>query len=153
MRHFVFALMIVLLPLRSWMGDAMAYSMSFNAMGHGMHTATSAINPGTSNAAYLVATNDDTTLTSGSNSVNMAVQAPPNHPCHGADAAPEALAEQSPASNASNACTACQVCHLTACLPLPLHNLVQARTSAFAAQPSMLWTSADQSILTKPPVF
>ena len=153
MRHFIFALMIVLLPLRSWMGDAMAYSMPFNTMAQGMHTASVASNSSAGDTIYLAASNDDTTLASGSNSVNIAAQATPKHPCHGADTAPEGLDAQSPASNASNACTACQVCHLTACPPLAVHSLVQARTSVFAAQPPMLWTSADLSILTKPPVL
>jgi hypothetical protein len=141
MRHLLFALMIVLLPLRGWMGDAMAYSMLGMGTNQTAQVAT--------DTTYSVANNDHMALTLASNFANSAPQEKSNPPCHGADTQDNA----SPASPASNACTVCQVCHLTVSLPQPLRTLVQARTGTLAVQPPVLWASADLSVLTKPPVL
>ncbi len=142
MRHFIFVLLIALLPLRGWMGDAMAVSMlaqSINAA-----SSTGEI------ATIIEANNDHMTLTFASNASKNATQAGTGHPCHGMDAATDSVALETPAVNA---CTACQVCHLTASLPQPPPLLVQVRAHTLASQPPALWASADLSALTKPPVL
>ncbi len=149
MRRFIFILMIALLPLRGWMGDAMAYGM-VQAMAQQGLQAAQAIS---SDATFTEANNDHMALTSGSNSVNienMATPALAAHPCHSADTPSATSSTDAPVSNA---CTVCQVCHLTASLPQPLCTLLQARSSTLAAQPPLLWASADLSVLTKPPVL
>ena len=141
MRHFVFALMIVLLPLRGWMGDAMAYSM----LGQGTTPTYAAIVIATNSEAQ----NDLMAMTYDLNSVNKSMQTDFGLPCHGADAA----ADTASTPPAPNACTACQVCHLTASLSQPMPSMVQLRAHAPAALPPALWVSADLSVLTKPPVL
>jgi hypothetical protein len=142
MRRFLFALLIVLLPLRGWMGDAMAYSML--GLGTNSHTSVN------TDATYLAANNDHMTLTLASNPANTAPQSASSHPCHDAGAQDDTQANASPASSA---CTACQVCHLTVSLPQAPCTLTQTLSSAPIAQPPVLWASADLSVLTKPPVL
>lgn len=95
MRHFVLVLMIALLPLRGWVGDAMAMELAPSRMAaHALPTAEPAQGPhhGAMAAAGMAAPAD----------------------CPGHAAAQD---ETQPKAADCNTCTACQSCHAVALTP------------------------------------
>lgn len=133
MRIFVLLLAIVLLPLRGWMGDAMAMqsmppppASPQHAMAHGGHEAPAA-----------------TTLP----------------PCHGAamDAAAKPDHDMSGDDNAHDMsshtnCTACQVCHSVALAAPELPPGVQQAPHAVPRANAAGYASAEPQPLRKPPI-
>ncbi len=136
MHRLALILMIVLLPLRGWAGDAMVMQMA---------SAEAAIESGAARAHEMGATESFVHQ----NQVFSATQAQPD--CH------EQLAGQSETNEASNndhngTCQACQACHTVALSPSPLEvttcftppQLRPARAAAF--------TSAATALGQKPPI-
>ena len=148
MRFLILAIMIVLLPLRGWMGDAMATDMAINmAAGVADTTKTIAV------SAYK-------TSPGGQFEQKLSLQAAPAssvqaHPdCGGhvsSEAAPSAEAHDAHDEHCKP-CQSCQACH-TVALPSSL----QAVKRGFAA-PLMLptgaaqFTSAYTALGQKPPI-
>jgi hypothetical protein len=101
MRLLLLALMIALLPLRGWVGDAMATEMAFSQ----------------SFATKNVAGDEDATRATGHFHVNSGV---PHTECHGhtgaaGDVRAEASAPQDHAAHGQcTSCSACQICHTVA---------------------------------------
>ena len=149
MRHLVFALMILLLPLRSWMGDAMATTMAIDM-------AVSAANATKTIASSAHKTSPDGHFghqTLAQSAPDSALQAQP-------DCAGHALGEAAPSDKAHDAqsdhckpCQTCQACHTVALSPaLP-------DTQSFFSAPRMPravaapFTSALTALSQKPPIF
>ena len=151
MRYLLIALMIVLLPLRGWMGDAMATNMAIN-------TAF-----GFENTPKTIAASAYKTSLSGQFGDKLSRQAAPASPLQAhSDCGEHVSGEAAPAAQAHDApdehdklchsCQACQACHTVALLS-PL----QAIKRGFAA-PFMLptaaaqYTSAYTALSQKPPI-
>lgn len=101
MRTWLLALMILLLPLRGWLGDAMALDSAAGNL------------PDVQNTSILIANNQGTTLTSTSFGTEL-------HPCHElSGSSGPSQADRSTEHGACDTCTACQICHGSAAPPLP----------------------------------
>jgi hypothetical protein len=133
MRQLLVIFMLLVLPLRGWTGDAMAYGMLGGQVGK-----VTAIN---SIAAH-------TNIPSVSDAfVNES--APIAMPCHGINTASADDSQSTPATQ--NQCTHCQVCHLS---PFAVHTSATPVVLLPQAAPvhnHTKWMSADVSRLSKPP--
>jgi hypothetical protein len=134
MRQLFIILMLLVMPLRGWTGDVMAYGMLGGQSGK-------------SNAINSIASHADISLAFDGFSNTSAPNA---MPCHGMGIASADDSQSTPATQ--NQCTSCQMCHLslfavhTSATPVVL--LPQAPPSHAHA----MWMSADVSRLSKPPV-
>lgn len=125
MRHLVLALMIVLLPLRGWVGDVMATEMASSVAVH-LQTAPQAL--------------DDHAQQS------QVAQAVP-------DCAGHATAQDSPEGDTHCAtCTVCQACHTVALLPEPAHSAAVLSPPALPYSPAAAFASAHVALGQKPPI-
>ena len=139
MRHLLFALLIALLPLRGWVGDAMATQM---AAGQLQHQAMQ--------ASPQAAAHDHEAMDAG-------------HAAH-EDAAPDAAlalhdCADSPTDGAGHptdghcdTCAACQACH-TVALSLPAPAPVPVFSAPTLPRPAAdMFASADAALRQKPPI-
>jgi len=144
MRHLVFALMILLLPLRGWAGDAMATQMA------GMSVTANATETGAARANGMqpAASFDHQ---------NQAFEATPALPdCH------QRAAEQSETITSANSakgndtcgtCQACQACHTLALSPSPTEVVTSDSSPQLRPTPAAAFTSAASALGQKPPIF
>ena len=100
MRIWMLALMILLLPLRGWLGDAMALGTATPSHLHGK------------TSTVLIANYQDMAR----GEVQFQTK---NHPCH-QDQVPSALMapDTSTVPSHNDTCTACQICHGAVALPM-----------------------------------
>ena len=147
MRFFLIALMIVLLPLRGWMGDAMATGMATDMAASSLHQEM---------ATKIVATHAH----------ESGVESPEKHAHHETDEqhSTQALqdcaghmsvqADQSTPTNDGHcgSCQVCQVCHSVALSPAAV--MVAAAFNAFALPHAATaqFTSAQLALRQKPPI-
>jgi hypothetical protein len=139
MRHLVLALMILLLPLRGWAGDAMATQMASAAV---------AIESGAARTHEIEATATFDHQHPGFESA----QAIPD--CHGQMASHSDAHDNAANDHAGTcqACQACQACHTFALSPSPV-----VVTNVFASPPlpptpGAAFTSAAAALTQKPPI-
>ena len=138
MRRFLLILMLLSLPLRGLMGDAMAYSMLPTEL---KKSVVSSKITTESIANYSIFTSENIEKNDATRSDNVA-----QSPCHSAAAASD------DASAESYLCTTCQVCHLTVFLPLfPSLRVAHAGVS-LPSQANVLWHSAEPRRIAKTPV-
>lgn len=132
MRRWVFLLLIVLLPLRGWIGDAMAMQMALpgqhapasSAMPHGEDTGA------THARAFASAGADNCDEHAGTQSAGQAVD---DAHC--------------------DACTLCQTCHTVAVLQSP-DLLTALQLSPLSPAATMHgFASADRALFLKPPIL
>ena len=153
MHHLVLALMIVLLPLRGWMGDAMATSMAT-----GMATTVSASAHKTSLSKYLEGqASAQTALVADLQALpdcagHFASQAAPAQDAHDAHDAHVAHDVKESHGGHGQPCQSCQACHTVALSP----SLPDLR-GAFIAPPmprsvAAEFTSAVAALGQKPPI-
>lgn len=141
MRHLLLALLIVLLPLRGWLGDAMATSMATAPLQH-------------QQSAMEVIAGHGHEPGAASHSGHEVASHAPAQALH--DCAEQADEQSAQAGNAHdghcNTCEACQACHTVALSPvaLGLNTSFNAPTQprAMAAQ----FTSAPAALGQKPPI-
>lgn len=141
MRHLLLALMIVLLPLRGWAGDAMATGMATAPLQH-------------QQSAMEVIAGHAHEPGSVSHSAHEMASHAPAQALH--DCAEQADDQPAQAGNAHdghcNTCEACQACHTVALSPVTagLNTSFNAPTQprAMAAQ----FTSAPAALGQKPPI-
>jgi len=133
MRRCLYALLIVLLPLRAWVGDAMAMQMALQ--GSTVHAVATAHQPDSSPEPEEVA----------GHAHAHAVTSTPD--CGG-----HASGETPTPHGQCQTCTACQACH-NMVIPLPvvqfggLHRLAFQLTAA-----DQSFASADRALVRKPPI-
>ena len=136
-RVLLIAFMVALLPVRGWIGDAMAVEMAADA----------------ANATKYVAQERHSTPASGSIASKNAPQARSDCAGHGSMAQadnPQAASTQ--ATDACQGCSACQVCHT---LALAVVSAGTEPTDWAQAVPSMAkrhFSSADSARGFKPPI-
>ena len=143
---FLLALMIAMLPLRGWLGDAMAVEMASKHLA----VAAQAV------ATHSVAAGAHSMPTLGDFDNQKTVSKMSGMPCHDmADpAANDVAGTEGAAPQTSNTtCTSCQVCHLSAlCVNGITTVAVQVPHSPLAFAPQF-WASAELPQATKPPVL
>ena len=148
MRHLLLAIMIVLLPLRGWMGDAMATDMAINmASGFGSTTKT-------------IAAGAHETSASGQFGQKLSLQAAPAtsaqaHPDCGGHASSEAAPSAEVHDAQDEHCKPCQSCQ--ACHTVALSSSLQSVKRGFAAPLTLptgaaQFTSAYTALGQKPPI-
>ena len=168
MRIFVFVLMIVLLPLRGWAGEAMATEMAANQMvrAHKAHVAHESkaeveAEADADSATYFVASDAHIHLAtagfSSENQVDHLEKSPSDANSTHASGMPDcdghANAGGSDASDAHcDACPACQACH-TVALPAGAATLNLAYSAQALLSPAAVrFASAAASQGQKPPI-
>lgn len=138
MRHLLLALMIVLLPLRGWMGDAMATEMASGAAVH-LQTATKKVADHVHQAG--AAPHFD--------HVSSQAEAPSaESDCSGHDAANGT----SVADTHCATCTVCQACHTVALSPAAAHGVAVLSPPALQHSPAAQFASAVAALGQKPPI-
>lgn len=139
MRHLLFALLIALLPLRGWVGDAMATQM---AAGQLQHPAMQAA----PQAAAHVHEAMDAGHTGHEEAAPEAALA--LHDC--ADPTTDGAGHS--ADGHCDTCAACQACH-TVALSLPASALLPVFSAPTLPRPAAdLFASADAALRQKPPI-
>jgi hypothetical protein len=133
MRHFVLALMIALLPLRGWVGDAMAMELASETL----EQPVSAIESGANHAhAMMVAADSDAKTLMHAD-------------CQEHAPSPD---DSSQAASDCETCTSCQICHTVALTPT-LPQLAAASVPAARPQAaSTFFASAERAPGFKPPI-
>lgn len=134
------ALLIVLLPLRGWVGDAMAMEMMLAGTDHKPHA-----------TAAAAAGEERATLDSDPGTRTMHRE-PSGCPDHFSPNSGLSDDQHLAGNDHCDTCTACQICHSVALAPLPLQ-LVPARLAVI--QPKMAaghYASAERAPGFKPPI-
>ena len=151
------ALMILLLPLRGWMGDAMATSMAagqLNVMQAAQDKGASATKSIAAHAhGYWAEDNNhsknaDPHALSDAETLAMAQNA---HDC-GMQAMVEADSAANPTTDCAT-CASCQACHTVALSPMTEKSIVILKPAAQADAAAQNFASADTALSQKPPIF
>ena len=146
MRRLLLIAMIIMLPLRGLMGDAMAAQMLPTALQQAEH----AFDSGAENATHLIA--DSAYSTRATDAFDhQKTAAITNAPCH--DGTATADDDGDDGVVAKDACSTCQACHLSAFVSNSPLVMPMTIAEAKPASPAVQWVSAELSLLAKPPVF
>jgi hypothetical protein len=151
-RHLIFALMIALLPLRGWIGDAMATQMAVHSLHQAQIESVSAQPPHQAGATEIIA----------AGAGNTWAAAPFDHHAASAQSAMSADclehggASADPAGNDSGGacpdCAFCQACH-TVALTSAQPSLSSSAQPGTLSQPAAAqFASADAAPGQKPPI-
>ena len=134
MRRLLFVLLILLLPLRGWVGDAMATQMALS----GQHAPAS--------GAMQHADSDSEPA----HSLVTIIASAAAEDCAGHTGAQD-TGDESDAAHCE-ACAMCQTCHTVAVLQPPA--LLAATQSSPTSPPAIMqvFTSADRALFLKPPI-
>lgn len=137
MRMFMVALMIALLPLRGWLGDAMAAQDLRNGVQH--------------EAAHVAASAESMSEASGyANCHAMSPEAPATLMAHANDL--HASPADAGASDNPERCFACQLCHSTALVTTSLSLVTQRLPLAPPVSVALHFASAEPVRGFKPPI-
>ena len=152
MRHLVLALMILLLPLRGWMGDAMATNMAIDMainMAGSTATTTKIIAPSAHRAGP---SSQFEHQTSDQAAVDSAMPVQPDCAGHASGGAAPLEEAHNAQDEHCNPCQACQACHTVALSP------ALRETQGIFSEPLMpravaaQFTSALTALGQKPPI-
>jgi len=138
MRHFLFAILIALLPLRGWVGDAMATQMAAGQLQH-HHT----------EAAAIQADHVHEHEAMDAAHADHHAQAPVMHDC--ADQTADDGDSQS-ADGHCETCAACQACHAVALSPAALDSMPVFSAPTLPRPAADPFASADTALGQKPPI-
>ena len=144
MRHFVLALMIVLLPLRGWAGDAMATQMASNAIA--MESGAARAHEMSAGATFY----SQKEYAEASHAVPHAVS-----DCHELPAAqPTGQGEAATAATSDHCgtCQACQACHTVALSPSAPTETASSTPPQLRPTHAAAFTSAAAALGQKPPI-
>ena len=145
MRRLLLIAMIIMLPLRGVVGDAMAMQMTNQSFSQAAASETVTTNFVAARAYSVKAIGDSGSAKTEKNVSSM--------PCH--DMVDQAVnsAEDTASQSSNTVCTSCQVCHLTAaCLDSVSTSKVRAAHPPLAFAPPY-WASAELPQATKPPAL
>jgi hypothetical protein len=142
MRHLVLALMIILLPLRGWIGDTMATEMVSSGVTHLQATTKTIADPTRQTGA-----NPHSNHASQQQQQDVVVaQAVPDCAGHGA-------AEGPPGADTHCAtCTVCQACHTVAFSLAAVHSVAVLFPPTLPYSPAVSFASALAALGQKPPI-
>jgi hypothetical protein len=145
-RHFIFALLIALLPLRGWVGDVMATQMATNMAAHAVHHADES--HGSSHAAQASVEAAQHTMTADCTEHGAAAPADVVVDAHDQ---PDAGMPTHAAGDCPS-CSACQVCHTVALSPQPFSQAASALPAATPVMAASHFASAEAAPGQKPPI-
>ena len=157
MRTLLLALMIALLPIRGWLGDAMALEMARHSLpAASVSTVTAA--PGATMATQAhcheamdamdtMAATDATDATDADGGMQMAMDMSDGHAGHASHDTAIGADHQG-----CGTCTACQVCHTVALGGMPLIDTVHGAPQAAPAAHASRFASAEPAQGLKPPI-
>ncbi|MDM0009798.1 hypothetical protein QTI51_33870 [Variovorax sp. J22G73] len=148
MRTLLLALMIALLPIRGWLGDAMALEMARHSLPVASVSTVSAASGATmATQAHCHEAMEAMDATDADAGMQMAMDmsdSPAGHASHdttgGAD------------HQGCGTCTACQVCHTVALGGMPLIDTVHGAPQAAPAAHASRFASAEPAQGLKPPI-
>lgn len=127
MRHLLLALLVALLPLRGWVGDAMATGLLAQQVAAAQHAAeTSDVTPATGALAHQ--------------------KQPPAAECPGHPAATDG------SDSTQHNCTACNICHALAFVPVVAMPLPDVIPAAVPHPGTRAFSSAEAAASFKPPI-
>ena len=145
MRRFLLIAMIIMLPLRGMVGDAMAMQMTSQPLAQAAASETVAMNSAAAHAHSETALSHSGNIKAEKKASSM--------PCHGMLDEVSSSADDTASQSSNTVCTSCQVCHLTAaCLDSVTTSLVHAAHPPLAFAPPY-WASAELPQATKPPAL
>lgn len=142
MRYLIVTLMMALLPVRAWLGDAMALSMAV----------------GDANAMKIVAASAEPARAGSTFSLKKALTPQPCHEAHGeAHTAISHLAETTPSADHTahsdcNQCSTCQICHSVVLSPPAQALPLLALPTQLAHSNHALFASVPRAPHLKPPI-
>jgi hypothetical protein len=146
MRTLLLALMIALLPIRGWLGDAMAVEMAL----HAMPAAAAAATVSMASAATEAHCQDAMEAMDADDGMGMQMamsghptQDPQDHATHDGGGADH---------QGCGTCTACQVCHTVALGGMPLVDTMRLAPQAPPAAHTERFASAEPAQGLKPPI-
>jgi hypothetical protein len=150
MRHLILALMIALLPLRGWVGDAMATQMAAHALQKTAVEAASDHHPQETYATQIVAAHAHETWAKRTfdhqDTATQGTVMPPDCLEHtaptGTDHSDSGCAD----------CAFCQVCHTVALTSSEPNLTSSAHPSALAQREAAPFASAEAALGQKPPI-
>lgn len=151
MRHLLLALLIALLPLRGWVGDAMATQMAAGQMQHSQSQEHGEQHGQQHGATKTIAEHQDAILAAAHfDHEEMAEAASVDEP----DCAGHSSGEGTQAADGHcDSCAACQACN-TVALSLTGPDLSPVFTSVAPPLPAAdHFASADAALRQKPPIF
>ncbi len=134
MRRLFFILMIALLPLRGWAGEAMATQMAIHAAQN--------------NAKNLIVNNSINTLSTAISSFKT-----PDCEIHASAPAEKANAATDVTEDSSHTCTHCQACHAVGITNLALNRASYSAVNALPEVQIKRFASADLALRQKPPIL
>ncbi|MGJ7530821.1 hypothetical protein [Variovorax sp. GB1P17] len=137
MRTLLLALMIVLLPIRGWLGDAMAVEM----VRHSLPAAAAAVSTASSSATMATEAHCHEAMEAGSGTMDMADHTSSHD-----------NSDSGTDHQGCNTCTACQVCHTVALGGMPLIDIVHGAPQAPPAAHASRFASAEPALGFKPPI-
>jgi hypothetical protein len=147
--HFIFALMIALLPLRGWMGDAMATQMAVQAV----QVAQTAQGAQTTPARHSTSVEATPAMQPALHGAPAAAM-PADCLSHGSVDASEAdEAGTTPLGAHCENCSACQACHTVALSPSTAQHSAAALRITHPASGLTRFASFDAASGQKPPIF
>jgi len=145
MRRLLFALMIVLLPLRGWVGDAMAMQLLSGTTQAPQHTLHSTAHSGATMTAHGAEAHvHPAALLQGDCPGHAAMTQAPADPPQQADSGD---------SGDCGTCVACQICHSVALTPVTLHLGASLLPAGPLPASSHAYFSAERALGFKPPIF
>jgi hypothetical protein len=162
MRRWFIVLMVLLMPIRGIIGDAMAY-----AMVTGMPASHSTVQPQHKAANLIAYKAVNTRTTANKQHKNMPQMlsaafaaadtaasdtAPSAMPCHMGTMAKSDI-PQAQDNNTTSTCSACQVCHASVLPSLTLAPALLALPSTAPAYTALAWHSAEPRQLAKNPIL
>jgi hypothetical protein len=157
-RHFIFALMIALLPLRGWVGDAMAMQMAVHTLQQAGQASSSGHQSQEAIATETIAARAGNTLATGSLDHHAtAVQVPAPHDCleHTGAGSDDGISTDLASADAGSGCpdcAFCQACH-TVALTSAAPNLSPTAHPGSLPQPAAAqFASAEAAPGQKPPI-
>lgn len=146
MRTLLLALMIALLPIRGWLGDAMAVEMARHSMPAAEATAVSMAGAATEAHCHeaMEAMQADGSMDMSAAGMDMSAHdGHEGHDGHGGTGADH---------QGCGTCTACQVCHTVALGGMPLIDTVHGAPQAPPAAHTSRFASAEPAQGLKPPI-
>jgi hypothetical protein len=151
-RHLIFALMIALLPLRGWVGDAMATQMAVHSLLQAGIESAANPQPHEADATETIAAGARTTAAAGSFDHHAAAA----QGAMPADCLEHGGATTDLASNDSNSacpdCAFCQACHTVALTAAEPNLSPMAHPSALPQPAAAQFASAEAALGQKPPI-
>lgn len=152
MRHLVFALLIALLPLRGWVGDAMALQLTVAALSH----TEIAIKK---EAFGAIGTSASSHFEHQTPAVHAAAEPPamahadcPGHDSSALPASPHHGGGAQHADGDCASCTTCQICHSVALTPVLLHFTSALLPATAPSSKAPHFASAERAPGFKPPI-